>query len=210
MRMMRSAVLYLPGKGGCAAESAHYRPLFPGCAVMGLDYTDLALQTASRQVADAVQSVRRKYESVTLIANSIGACYAMLAGIDGMICKAYWISPIVDPERLLSDMLQSVQATEAALQEKGMILSASGDPILWEDFCCVKTHPVRWTAPTEILYGSADTLTPYETVAAFAEEHGAGLTVMAGGEHWFHTAEQMDFLDRWILTSEKQEGGLRT
>ena len=24
------------------------------------------------------------------------------------------------------------------------------------------------------------------------------LTMMAGGEHWFHTAEQMAFLDRWI------------
>jgi len=24
------------------------------------------------------------------------------------------------------------------------------------------------------------------------------VTVMEGGEHWFHTAEQMAFLDDWI------------
>ena len=205
--MMQSAVLYLPGKGGRAAECAHYRPLFSDCTVMGLDYADPAPQAAGRQVADVVQSMRRKYKRITLIANSIGAYYAMLAGIDGMIRKAYWISPIVDLERLLSDMLQSVQATEAVLREKSVILSATGDPILWEDLCYVKAHPARWTAPTEILYGSADALTPYETVAAFAEAHGAGLTVMAGGEHWFHTAEQMQFLDRWILTAENRQGG---
>ena len=33
-----NAVLYIHGKGGSAAESGHYRPLFPGCEVMGLDY----------------------------------------------------------------------------------------------------------------------------------------------------------------------------
>ncbi|SHK90194.1 hypothetical protein SAMN05216582_12334 [Selenomonas ruminantium] len=32
----------------------------------------------------------------------------------------------------------------------------------------------------------------------FAEKHQAGLTVMEGGEHWFHTEEQMAFLDAWI------------
>ena len=36
-----------------------------------------------------------------------------------------------------------------------------------------------------------------ENRKAFAEKTGAGLTVMKNGEHWFHTAEQMAFLDRW-------------
>ena len=62
----------------------------------------------------------------------------------------------------------------------------------------VRSHPVSWNVPTEILYGSADELTAYETIAAFAAAHRAGLTVMDGGEHWFHTPEQMAFLDAWI------------
>ena len=28
--------------------------------------------------------------------------------------------------------------------------------------------------------------------------HQVSLTVMEGGEHWFHTEEQMRFLDEWI------------
>ena len=37
-----------------------------------------------------------------------------------------------------------------------------------------------------------------ETVSAFAKRYHADLTVMPGGEHWFHTGEQMQFLDHWI------------
>ena len=53
-----------------------------------------------------------------------------------------------------------------------------------------------------ILYGSNDNLTSLETVLAFAEQHNATLTVMANGEHWFHTDEQMRFLDDWIRKNE--------
>lgn len=31
-------VLYIHGKGGSAAEADHYKPLFPACHVIGLDY----------------------------------------------------------------------------------------------------------------------------------------------------------------------------
>ena len=32
----------------------------------------------------------------------------------------------------------------------------------------------------------------------FANDVNAELTIMQSGEHWFHTAEQMSFLDDWI------------
>ena len=40
-----------------------------------------------------------------------------------------------------------------------------------------------------------------ETITDFANKHQATLTVMEGGEHWFHTEEQMLFLDNWIKES---------
>jgi hypothetical protein len=36
------------------------------------------------------------------------------------------------------------------------------------------------------------------TMKDFAEKHNAELSVMENGEHWFHTEEQMTFLDDWI------------
>ncbi len=37
----------------------------------------------------------------------------------------------------------------------------------------------------------------------FAEAVGADLTVMPNGEHWFHTDEQTEFRNRWLLDKRK-------
>ncbi len=62
----------------------------------------------------------------------------------------------------------------------------------------VREHPVSWSVPTFVLYGSNDNLQSSDTIKAFARENGADLTIMQNGEHWFHTQEQMAFLDEWI------------
>lgn len=60
---------------------------------------------------------------------------------------------------------------------------------------------------TNILYGGKDPLTSRETISGFAERIGAGLTVTEDGEHWFHTPEQMNVLDHWIIAglTEKEK-----
>ena len=50
----------------------------------------------------------------------------------------------------------------------------------------------------EILYAEHDNLTSRKTVDKFIDTHNAHLTVMKNGEHWFHTEEQLDFLDGWM------------
>ena len=35
----------------------------------------------------------------------------------------------------------------------------------------------------------------------FAARQGSVVTVMKNGEHWFHTKEQLEFLDKWLLSS---------
>lgn len=195
---MKDLVLYIHGKGGSAAESEHYRLLFPGCAVIGLDYQTCSPWETGTEIFAAVTKLREQYESITLIANSIGAYFSMHAGIDSMIRKAYFISPIVDMERLILDMMGWANVTEEQLKAAGVIATAFGEDLSWDYLRYVREHPIRWTAPTEILYGSRDNLTAYETISAFADSHNARLTVMEGGEHWFHTVEQMQFLDDWI------------
>ena len=200
---MRELVLYIPGRGGSAAESEHYAPLFPGCAVTGLDVRGETPWEAGEEIRSAVEKLAGRYAGITLIATSIGASSSMWAGIDGLIDRAFFISPIVDLERLIRDMMGWARVTEAELREKGVIPTSFGETLSWEYLCRVRAHPVRWEAPTEILYGSRDNLTALETAAAFAEAHGANLTVMEGGEHWFHTEEQMRFLDAWIREKSK-------
>lgn len=88
--------------------------------------------------------------------------------------------------------------TEQALAEKQEIPTAFGETLSWKYLTYVREHPVSWHIPTRILYGAHDNMTSPETVSAFAKRSGAELTVMPNGEHWFHTEEQMQFLDRWI------------
>ncbi len=196
---MKELVLYIHGKDGCAEESEHYKPLFPECEVAGLDYQTFTPWETGKEIREAVTKLHAGYDSITLIANSIGAFFSMNAGIDAMIRRAYLISPIVDMERLILNMMFWSGVTEKELEEKGVIATSFGEDLSWDYLCYVRTHPVCWTVPTRILYGSRDNLTSYETIAAFAETHGAELTVMEEGEHWFHTEEQMRFLDNWIL-----------
>ena len=93
-------------------------------------------------------------------------------------------------------MWANVSAQE--LQEKQTIETEFGETLSWEYLSYVKNNPIQWDVPTEILYGRKDNLTSLETVTAFAREHNAKLAVMENGEHWFHTKEQMEFLDNWL------------
>lgn len=202
---MKDLVLYIHGKGGSAEECGHYKALFPDSEVVGLDYRTFTPWETGMEIHNAVTDLKNEYESVTLIANSIGAFFSMNAGIDDLIRRAYLISPIVDMERLIRDMMTWAGVTEDELREKRVIRTSFGEELSWDYLCRVRENPVRWHAPTEILYGSRDNLTSYETISAFAMSHGARLTVMENGEHWFHTDEQMRFLDEWIRNAEAFE-----
>ena len=199
---MKDLVLYIHGKGGSAAECEHYKPLFPGCEVSGLDYTSSTPWEAGKEIRDAVIRLKKQYENITLIASSIGACFCLYAEIGEMLNKAYFISPVTDMERMIQGLMASAGVSEEELKEKGVILTSFGEDLSWDYLCYVREHPVHWDVPTEILYGSADMLVSRDTIETFTKEHDAGLTVMENGEHWFHTGEQMRFLDDWIKDCE--------
>ena len=199
---MKHIVLYIHGKNGSAADSEHYAPLFPDSKVIGLDYQTFTPWDTGKEIKDAVGTLKAEYGDVILIANSIGAFFSMNAGIDTMIRRAYFISPIVDMEKLIGNMLLWAGVTEAELESRGVIHTDFGEDLSREYLRYVRSHPIQWDVPTQILYGENDNLTASETILVFAERHNAALTVMKGGEHWFHTDEQMRFLDDWIRKNE--------
>lgn len=195
---MKNLILYIHGKGSNAAESEHYRPLFPGWDVIGLEYRAQTPWAAKEELSVAFDRLSRGYDRIAVIANSIGAYFAMHALEGKMIERAWLISPIVDMEGLILGMMGQAGVSEAELREKRTIQTDFGEELSWAYLEYVRANPIDWTAPTAILYGGRDELTPRAVVAAFAAERGAELTVMEEGGHWFHTAEEMEFLDRWI------------
>ena len=198
---MRRLVIYVHGKGGSAEEAKHFQPLFAESDVIGFDYQAQNPWEAKSEFSKFYDLNSKGYDSVILIANSIGAFFSMNALSEKKIDKALFISPIVNMEKLITDMMAWSNVTEAELKSKGEIPTIFGETLSWEYLCYVRNNPIEWSIPTCILYGEKDNLTSIDTMSAFAKQIGATLTIMENGEHWFHTNEQMEFLDNWIKNS---------
>lgn len=195
---MKNIIVYVHGKGGCAEEAEHYKSLFPESEVIGFDYRAQTPWEAREEFPAFFAALRKRCTCLTLIANSIGAFFSLSSLDETLVSKAYFISPVVDMEKLIRNMMQWSNVTEQELAERSEIPTTFGETLSWRYLCYVREHPFVWHVPTRILYGARDDLTSMDTIAAFAQRVGAALTVMPDGEHWFHTEAQMRFLDAWI------------
>ena len=115
---MNKVVIYIHGKGGNAEESVHYKSLFSDCDVVGLNYTAQFPWEAKKEFPPLFDLICKNYKSVQVIANSIGAYLAMNALSDKQIEKAYFISPVVNMEKLITDMMFTSNVTEDELRDK--------------------------------------------------------------------------------------------
>lgn len=195
---MKRAILYVHGKGGSAAEADRFRAICPGFDVLGVDYRGELPWEAAPQITAAYDAAHRQYDHIILLANSIGAYFAMLALQGRALDRALFVSPVLDMERLILDMMAWAGVSEQTLREKGEIPTDFGEKLSWAYLCYVRERPIAWQVPTEILYAGGDHLVSRQTVERFAAEHDAGLTVLEDGEHWFHTGEQLAFLEGWV------------
>jgi len=192
------ALLYIHGKGGSANEANHYKALLPNYHVIGLDYHATTPWETKDEFRSFYRQLAKQYTHITVIANSIGAYFTMNALSAEKLEQVFFISPIVNMELLITNMMLAAHVTPNELQQKQKIQTSFGETLSWKYLSYVKEHPIQWSTPTHILYGGKDTLTSLETISSFAKRTNASLTVMKNGEHWFHTDEQMAFLDHWL------------
>lgn len=198
---MKQLVIYIHGKGGNSEEAEHYKSLFPESDIIGFDYKSQNPWEAKKEFPAFYDLCSKEYNSIILIANSIGAFFALSSLADKQIDKALLISPIVDMEKLISDMLIWANISEKELEERKEIITDFGETLYWEYLCYVRKYPIKWDIQTYILYGEKDNLTSFETISEFANRVDSSLVVMQNGEHWFHTDEQMAFLYNWVRNS---------
>lgn len=195
---MKKAIIYIHGKNGSADEALHYSKFFPEDKVIGFDYKANTPWEAMEEFQLFFENVRKEYPNIILIANSIGAYFAINSLENVQIEKAYFVSPIVNMEHLIMSMMQWAGVDESQLKDRKNIETSFGETLSIEYLDWVRNHPVSWNIPTSILYGSNDDLQTLVDIQQFSKEDNVELSVMDNGEHWFHTEEQMDFLDKWI------------
>nr|WP_317413444.1 alpha/beta hydrolase [uncultured Solibaculum sp.] len=137
-----------------------------------------------------------RWNKISIRANSIGAYFALLAFEN--VQKALLVSPIVDMERLILDLMTWAGVQEWELKEKGEIPTEFGETLSWRYLTYVREHDIHhWSCPICLLYGDKDSMTSKDTIHTFVQKYGADLTVVREGEHWFHTSCQLAALAYW-------------
>jgi hydrolase len=193
---MKKVIVYVHGKGGSAQEANYYRKFFDdNFDIIGFDYKSETPWDAKVEFSNYFDLIIPKYNKTLLIANSIGAYFSLISLADKKIEKAMLISPIVDMERLILDMLNRENISEEELRLKKVIHTSFAETLSGEYLSFARSNPIIWNIPSTILYGKNDNITSFKTIIDFSEKINADLTVMENGEHWFHTEEQMLFLD---------------
>ncbi|QKF92572.1 carboxylesterase [Campylobacter sp. CCUG 57310] len=196
---MKNAVIYIHGKGGNVREADYYKKFFSDeHDVIGFDYKAEFPWEAKMEFPKFYEFIAPQYREIFLIANSIGAYYSMLSLKDKSIKEAMLISPIVDMEKLILNMMIWENVSEEKLYKEKTITTSFGETLSWKYLSYVRDNPIAWNVPTSILYAENDNMTSLETMTNFANKISANLTVMKNGEHWFHTEQQMIFLDNWF------------
>lgn len=194
---MNKSAIYIHGKGGNIDEALHYKPLFKAYDVIGFDYKSDNPWDARKEFKEYFDEINKNYEEIIIIASSIGAYFTMCSLNEYDISRAYFISPVVDMKKLIEDMMMWADVSIEELKMQKRIETSFNETLDYDYYCYVKDNPVIWDKETYILYGDSDNLTSLDTINTFVKETDSQLTIMKDGEHWFHTPEQLKFLDEW-------------
>ena len=156
------------------------------------------VQECVRELKEVLHFATQLAEHISIFGCSMGAYFSLLAYQDASIQQAWFLSPVTDMERIIHNIMEWCGITETEFEVMGTIENPF-ETLYWDYYQYVKAHPITaWPHPTHILRGETDTLCEKESVSAFAKRFGCELEEQKGGEHWFHTPNQLEYFRKWI------------
>jgi len=167
----RNVYLYLHGKNGCKEEAERFAATAceAGWQVLAIDLPEhgarknsperLLPWVAVPEIEAVYARMKPVWAHIRLYGVSIGAWLAMQALQGDAPEQALLVSPVVDMEALITNMMQYAHVTEEQLQRAGEIPTDLGETLSWPYLCWVREHPLHWHGRTQVLYGDRDALT---------------------------------------------------
>ncbi len=157
------------------------------------------VQNCVEDLKQIMEYAKESYQEIFLWACSMGAYFSLLAYKDEDIKKCLFLSPVVNMKVIIDNMMKWSSVTEEDLKVKKEIQTNFGQTLYWDYYEYVKNNPItNWNKKTSILYGSNDNLQDEKLIKDFANNFNCELSVLEGGEHFFHTEEQLNYYKKWI------------
>jgi alpha-beta hydrolase superfamily lysophospholipase len=202
--------LFVHGRNGCKETAVDFAQIAvrKDWAVLSIDLPEHGERKQEKEsfnpwcVVPELRAVmswaKQRWLAISLRADSIGAWFSMLSFGDDKLENCLFVSPILDMEKLICNMMRCASVSEKRLKQEREIETDFGEILSWQYLDFVKKHPIKkWNAPTAILYAEKDNLTERNIIDKFVAQFRCKLTVAENGEHWFHTSEQLEILDQW-------------
>ena len=159
-------------------------------------------QNGVRDLETVIEYVESRWKSVSLFACSLGAYFSLVAFRGRAFEKCLFLSPVLDMERLIQNMMSWFNVAADELMAKREIPTPMGETLSWDYYTYVRENPIaNWASPTWIIYGEKDNLTERSVVDSFAARFGCALKVVPGGEHPLSTPENVGAVAAWIGTN---------
>jgi len=118
----------------------------------------------------------------------MGAYFSLLAYRNFDIKQSFFLSPVVNMERPIQNMMTGFQVNKDSLKKERQIPLPIGQTLDWDYYSYVRDNPIcDWNIPTAILCGSDDNLSEWKEIAAFSDKYKANVQILENGEHYFHT-----------------------
>ena len=202
-------VLFVHGQCGFKEDAAPFAELAApkGWQVLSVDLPEHGGRTDGvpllpwavvPELSAAMAYAQAHWQHIAVRATSIGAWFSLLAFAGTPVECCLLVSPLTDMAGMISSMMQAANVTEAQLEAVQEIAVPGGPALSWRYLCYARSHTAAAISDqTHVLWASGDAMIPKSAVDAFVQKASAVLTVYPGGEHWFHTDEQVAFLRRW-------------
>jgi esterase/lipase len=139
----------------------------------------------------------KAHKLISVFGCSIGAYMSLLAFKDKKIENSLFLSPIVNMEYVINQMMLNNNVSEKELKQKGKIALANGQILDWDYLTYVRSNTIDWKKPTEILWGIHDNIMSENEIDKFALKCNAKVQKV-NSEHFFYTDEQLNLYKEWL------------
>lgn len=158
------------------------------------------------KVFDCVESLKKvynysedKWRDISIFAVSIGAYFSLIAYPEKNIKKVWFLSPVVDMERVIENMMSWFNISLEELREKKEVKTPIGETIYLDYYQYVKNNQIKkWDFPTKILYGDKDEISEREIIEKFSKKFKAELSIVKDTQHYFHREEDLEIFKKWL------------